>query len=108
MFFSSGVKLKVLPGAPGSEAHVPLATSPPSHVKAPRPSATTLAPPPSDADPRSETQWILLFLMGARLRASHENSQSRPNWWVASVQRDSRGSLSRTWGHRGEVETNGV
>lgn len=34
---------------------------------------------PIDVEPGSETQWIFWFLMGARLRANHENSQSRPN-----------------------------
>ena len=51
---------------------------------------------PSDAVPGSETQWIFWPRTGARLRASHENSQSRPNCVVASVQREKRASSGCT------------
>jgi hypothetical protein len=42
---------------------------------------------PGSDDPGSDTQWIFWPLTGARLRASHENSQLRPNCMPASAQR---------------------
>lgn len=64
-----------------------------------------ISTPGRDVEPRSETQCILLYLMGARLRASQENSQSRPNWFVARVHLERRWSLSCTYMQRASIIT---